>query len=48
MEGCWDFEMGNLIFPALQWDCFGHNSLDFEAKIMGLNVLESSFHALQG
>ena len=27
--------------PALQFDCFEHNSFDFENLMMGLDVLES-------
>ena len=34
------------LFYALQFEYFGHNSFDFEAKIMGLTVLESLFYAL--
>ena len=41
MVCCDGFEKGKFGFHALQWDCFGHNSFGFEAKIMGLNVLES-------
>ena len=33
-------------FPALQFDCFEHNSFDFENLMMGLDVLESLFYGL--
>ena len=37
----WWFWVGSLFSLPLQWDCFDHNSFVFEAKIMGLGVLES-------
>ena len=45
---CDGLERGNWIFPALQWACISHNSLDIKAKIMGLSALESYCRALQG
>ena len=36
-----EFQRKENLFHALQWDCFGHNSFGFEAKIMELSVLES-------
>ena len=41
-----DLKWEGFVFLPLQWVCFGHNSFGFEAKIMGLDVLESSFYDL--